>query len=270
MVGNRVIDKTKIEEMSLDQRVKIEADITDERARQQVMKRLLQKRVEPAEYIAAQPWRQYLFGWIGDLSGKRILDVGCGYSMTPITLALAGAEVVAVDVSPEALMQVERFAVAKGVRGLVQTHCGPAEQLPFDGGYFDLAFGGAALHHFQIVPFAKELHRVLKPGGRAGFQDPLGENPLLEWARDHVPYRNRHPVKGVDNPLRFAQVDEFCDFFSKSEYRTFDALGMLSKVLHMHRLSPWREKLAFVDTWLFRHVPVSRYLARFVVTCVEK
>lgn len=35
------------------------------------------------------------------------------------------------------------------------------------------------------------LYRVLKTGGRAAFVEPMGMNPILNFARDHMPYRDK-------------------------------------------------------------------------------
>ncbi len=45
-------------------------------------------------------------------------------------------------------------------------HTAPANKLPFDDGFFNVVTVCAAFHHFpDVITFAKEVHRVLAPGG---------------------------------------------------------------------------------------------------------
>jgi SAM-dependent methyltransferase len=44
--------------------------------------------------------------------------------------------------------------------------------------------GEGLLHHLALPAAGREIARVLKTGGRAVFKDPLGQNPVLELARD--------------------------------------------------------------------------------------
>lgn len=268
--SNRAVDKSQIDALPLAERSVMESQITDKRVRQLESAYLQRRFSDLGSYMAGQPWRQYAFAHLGNLRGQRVLDVACGYSMTPVYMALAGAEVWAVDVSRNALDLVEQYAHDRGVGHKVRTYQGAAEDLPFVANYFDLAFGGAALHHLQLDRFAIELKRVLRIGGKAAFQDPLGENLLLEFIRDRIEYRNRHAIKGTDRPLRFAQVDQFGKQFNYYEYKTFDCLSMIAKGLHLRKASPIRGWLHNADRLMFQAIPVTQRLARFVVTCVVR
>jgi SAM-dependent methyltransferase len=90
----------------------------------------------------------------------RILDVGCG---TGANLELLGeyGEAEGVDVSHEALA----FCRA---RGLENVRHGEAERLPYPDETFDLVTGLDVVEHLDDdVAGLREMHRVLKPGGRA-------------------------------------------------------------------------------------------------------
>ena len=204
------------------------------------------------------------------MKGKIILDVACGYSMTPVILALAGATVYAVDVAPKTIATVQKFAEYKGVKHQLNVHVGPVESLPFEDETFDIVFGGAALHHFQLDAAAQEIKRLLKLGGRGGFQDPLGQNPLLELARDYLPYKNKHSVKGTDRPMRISDVHTFGRHFTTYHYRGFDLLTMAAKILQIKQTSRVRKTLYTVDNGLFDIAPYLQRYARFIVTCVTR
>ncbi len=128
--SNRSIAKADVGRLDLSTRVSIEAQITDARAVTIDRAQFVGLETRHAQWVAAQPWRQYLFGFLGPLDGKLILDIGCGYAMTPIIFALAGATVHAVDVAPKTIATNEWFAEFKGVADRVHCHVGPAEALP--------------------------------------------------------------------------------------------------------------------------------------------
>jgi len=199
---NRTVEKSEIDTLDLAKRITVEAEITDARVAALDIQKLVGINTDLTYYASRYAWRKHLFSFLGSVDGKVILDIACGYSMTPVMFALAGAEVYALDVAPKTVAMVQHVAQRKGVSERVHIHVGPAEELPFEDDYFDLIYGGAALHHLQLDRAGRELARVLKPGGKGAFQDPLGHNPLLEFTRDYLAYRGKRPVKGTDRPLR--------------------------------------------------------------------
>lgn len=261
---NRLVPKRDINKLDAAQRVELEAKITDARAAKIDLERYRDISLERYQHMSA--CHRYLFDFLGDVRGKRVLDVCCGYAMTPVMFALAGAEVVANDVAPLTLEQVRRVAVMHGVEDKIEFHCGPAEQMPYPDTSFDIIYGGAAIHHLLIDAAGREFARLLRPGGRGAFKDPLGHNPLLEFVRDNVNYSNKHPAKGTDHPLKVADIATFGSHFATYSWRGFDFLMMGTRVAP--KLWKFKRALEVFDTTLFDTVrPLQRY-ARFAVTCV--
>ncbi|MCL2779991.1 MAG: class I SAM-dependent methyltransferase [Actinomycetia bacterium] len=103
---------------------------------------------------------------LGEVRGRRLLEVGCGGAMCSRWLAGEGARPVAIDLSAGMLRHARAGAARTGVAvPLVQAD---AQHLPFAAGSFDLAFTA-----FGAVPFVtdsaavmREVARVLRPGGR--------------------------------------------------------------------------------------------------------
>ncbi|WP_412747226.1 class I SAM-dependent methyltransferase [Krasilnikovia sp. MM14-A1004] len=102
---------------------------------------------------------------LGDVSGRRILELGCGAASAARWLAGQGAEVVAMDLSAGMLRHARTAANRTGVRvPLLQAD---ALALPFGARTFDVVCTA-----FGAVPFVadsqrvmREVARVLRPGG---------------------------------------------------------------------------------------------------------
>jgi SAM-dependent methyltransferase len=103
---------------------------------------------------------------LGDVAGRRVLEVGCGAAQCSRWLAAAGAHPVAIDLSAGQLEYAKLLDRRTGaVTPLVQAD---AQRLPFADASFDLACSA-----YGAVPFVadsaatmREVARVLRPGGR--------------------------------------------------------------------------------------------------------
>ena len=97
-----------------------------------------------------------------DSSPRRVLDLGAGTGLLTEVVRDLGHEVLAVDPSAQMLAQLrDRLP---GVRAVV----GSAESLPTDDGSVDAVVAGQAAHWFEPEDAAREIRRVLRPGGVLG------------------------------------------------------------------------------------------------------
>jgi len=114
---------------------------------------------------------------LGDLRGKRVLDVGCGKGRFARVFHQQepAAELWGLDISEEML----RF-VPEGIR----TRAGSMTELPFGDGWFDGAYATESLEHaVEIDKAVAEICRVVKPGGRIAIIDKNAE----QWGKLETP-----------------------------------------------------------------------------------
>jgi len=98
--------------------------------------------------------------------GLKVLEIGCGLGTDGAQFADAGAEYTGVDLTEAAVDLARRRFELFDLPGKFQT--ADAENLSFAGDSFDLVYSHGVLHHTPDTARAvQEIHRVLRPGGRA-------------------------------------------------------------------------------------------------------
>ena len=105
-------------------------------------------------------------GLLGDVAGRRVLEVGSGAAQCARWLSAQGADPVALDLSLEMLQHGRRIGLAAALEvPLVQAD---AARLPFGSGTFDVACSayGALPFVADSAAVMREVARVLRPGGR--------------------------------------------------------------------------------------------------------
>ena len=130
---------------------------------------------------------------------KRVLEYGCGEGSLAISVALRGAVVDAIDISPVALDTAR--ATARAQNAPVRFRLMNAETLDYPDNTFDLICGRSILHHLNLGRAFREITRTLKPDGKAVFLEPLGHNPLLNLVRRLTPQmrsRDERPLRMTD------------------------------------------------------------------------
>ena len=116
-----------------------------------------------------------------ELKPLRVLDLGCGAGHASVAVAPYAGEVIAYDLTPAMLRQVEILASERGIAN-VTTRQGDVERLPFAAAEFDLLVTRYSAHHWHDPGAAiTECYRVLTPGGVLLLSDVVAlEDPLLD------------------------------------------------------------------------------------------
>ena len=149
---------------------------------------------------------------VGILAGDQVLDIACGTGNAAVPAAAAGGRVTGVDLTPELFPAARRRAVEADVElELVE---GDAELLPFADNAFDVVlstFGVMFAPRHEVA--ARELVRVLRPGGRVGLANWTQEGTagsLFAATGRHLP----QPPIGARSPLLWGREAYVRDLFA--------------------------------------------------------
>ncbi|MEZ8484207.1 malonyl-ACP O-methyltransferase BioC [Vibrio splendidus] len=143
-----------------------------------------------------------------DLSGLKVLDLGCGTGYFSEQMVKRGAEVVCADLSVGMLERAEQRCGASV--SLYQQ--ADAEQLPFEGGCFDIVFSSLALQWCDDLSSPlKEMMRVVAVGGRVIFSTLL-DGSLFEleksWSKIDAHQHVNHFI--TINQVKIALAQSSC------------------------------------------------------------
>lgn len=198
-----------------------------------------------------------------DIEGKSILEIGCGVGSYALQLDKLSI-ITAIDISSKAVEKSRNRARKIGAN--VTFEVMDCENLEFLDNSFDLVFGSGILHHLDIERAFESIKKVLTPGGRCVFLEPLHHNPLINYFRKLTP-----ALRSIDeHPLNMEDLNKICDFFqnAKLSFHVFTLLLALPftflpgyrVVIHV---------LNLIDQALFFLIPYLRRYAWVVVMEVD-
>jgi SAM-dependent methyltransferase len=118
--------------------------------------------------------------------GMTVLELGCGAGYFTQELARSGADIVAIDVSPELLEIARTNCSSPNVQYQIQN----AYALSYSEAVFDSVVGSSVLHHLEIEEALRDIYRVLKPMGTIYFTEPNMLNPQIAIQKN-IPWIKR-------------------------------------------------------------------------------
>ena len=209
----------------------------------------------------------YARSLIGDLDGEVVVDCGCGDGENTRQLMRPGALVLAHDISFKMAKRAHSaLAVdAKTIGCTVSCQQMVTEQLAYASDSIDVIFGVSILHHLEIPLAVGEIKRVLRPGGRAIFVEPLGGNPVARIYRSLTPKRH----SDMESPLSYRVFELLGLYFQGVQHREFYLVSLGAAAvafLRSRRLFHWSLSLLMkIDEYLFRLLPWLRRYAWITV-----
>ncbi len=120
------------------------------------------------------------FRLLGNLEGKRVLELGCGAGPSLVAMAKQGAHAVGLDFSPAQLAAARRLAEQEKVK--VDLHTGDLAELVFlRAESIDVVFSAYALGLVEdLNRVFRQVHRVLKQGSPFVFSLPHPSSHLID------------------------------------------------------------------------------------------
>jgi SAM-dependent methyltransferase len=218
------------------------------------------------------PVFERMMSLLGDnLSGQRALEYGCGTGWITTQLAERGASVAAFDISPEAVAQTRAALAARNLQSRCEAVVMPGERLAYPDNSFDVAVGFAILHHLDLPLALSQLRRVLKPGGRAFFAEPLASNPLIRAYRRLTPRYRTPDETPIDLLALRAQLRSFSRFEHHDQLLLASAALACCYVPGLTGLTPSLQRLLMrVDDRFLKLMPWAGQWAWYTILVIEK
>jgi arsenite methyltransferase len=122
-------------------------------------------------------------------AGTRVVDVGSGGGIDSLIAASMTGDsgrVIGVDMTPEMVAKARASAKACGARN-VEFREGHAEELPVEDGWADVVISNGVLNLCpDKVQVLREVHRILKPGGRIQIGDIIVQKAVPDSAKRDI------------------------------------------------------------------------------------
>ena len=209
---------------------------------------------------------EYAYHQLGDVTGRRVVDFGCGSGANSVLLAGRGAHVWGIDISQDLLRLAQRRLAVSGRANGATFIAGSAHDMPFPDGSIDVVFGIAILHHLDLDLVSREVKRVLKPGGRAIFQEPVRNSPVIRFVRSLIPYR-APDISPYERPLTDEELRRFSAGFSAVSVRAFGLPHVqVGMVIPPVRKKYWQSLYAWDRAMLQRFPALTHYASIRVIS----
>ncbi len=207
---------------------------------------------------------------MGDIEGKKVVEIGCGEGWLTRILAKKKADVYSFDISDEAIEKVRAMLRNEGLEERVTLDRMAAEDLSYPSNTFDIVIGSAILHHLDLEISAREIWRVLKPGGKGYFMEPLGHNPFLNLYRKLTP----HLRSEDEQPLLWNHMNIYHKQFTNFVHEEFYLVSFFALFWYFLKRDKFvrktRDMLLPVDRMLLSLMPVLRKHCWYSLMIVEK
>lgn len=199
------------------------------------------------------------FRLLGNLTAKRVLELGCGAGASLVAMAKQGAHAIGLDFSADQLAAARRLAEQEKVK--VELHTGDLAELVFlRAESIDVAFSAYALGLVEdLNRVFRQVHRVLKQGAPFVFSLPHPASHLIDDDDPEQPmlvrrsYFDRGSQKfDWEGTELSARHHTFSDVFTGLSRANFSVDTVLEPepIADSHRSPHWRDAYEMVPRTL--------------------
>lgn len=208
---------------------------------------------------------------LGDLQGKRILDMGCGDGTNTYTMAAKASYVFGIDISLGMLKRAKTFKEDRKNVSFLEMDL---EIMGFKDGVFDLIFGSYILHHVDIIYSLREVCRVLKKGGIGVFIENFAFNPIIIFFRRYFTGRFGIPRYGTvsEHPLTHRDLMVAKSLFYRIEIRNPDLnfMKLLDRQIFKYRYPTISNVCNIFDSWIYHSFKGLRKFSYTQILLLQK
>jgi SAM-dependent methyltransferase len=155
--------------------------------------------------------------------GERLLDVATGPGTVALAAVRAGARVSAIDFSPQMIAELRARFEREGIAD-IDARVGDATALPYEVGAFDVAVSMFAFNLIANRAAAfRELHRVLRRGGRAVVGTPASFRTKPAFAEIRAMVRRALPELDLDFDLPLDEPAELLREMGAADFGEVEA-----------------------------------------------
>jgi len=198
-----------------------------------------------------------------DAPGRRVLEIGSqSWEWCLFRYGYRPEQLTCINISQAELelgrSQATKLGVSCDFRKM------DAHDLEFADGSLDLVFGVAILHHLEFACAMREIHRVLRDGGKIMFVEPLRHNPvarLVRWATPHARTPDELPLGRPE--LRLIEQNFEVDNYYSEMFTVMGAI--IARRIFKNPINPVTRFCDFADGCLVRMVPAAGAYYRSVV-----
>lgn len=169
-----------------------------------------------------EPWQKSYIQKISthlldkDAKKKTLIDIATGSGYIAIEAAKLGVNVIACDLSPQAIKNLEKYKKQMGIKNLTPLVC-KAEEIPLKNGSVDYIVANAILEHIpEEESTIHEWKRILKRNGKMLITVPLKNRyvwpffwPLNYYYDKRLGHLRRYDVLDLKNKFKLEVENYF-------------------------------------------------------------
>ena len=207
---------------------------------------------------------------LGNVKGKKVLDVGCGTGSLTFYLAQRGANVIGIDLSRNLIEYCKDQSKILGIS--IEFRVMNAQVPDFEEESFDIILGSRIIHHLPDIGFFfNQCKRLLKKNGFIAFIEPLKKNPIVELNRKFFAPKERTKH---EHPLFINDVINTGKIFGNLEHYEFFLLSPLAMYFSRFINRPYIFKIAYkflnlIEKPLYRLKFLKEYCWQTVFKCIK-